>query len=460
MWGRGLVDFMMMDGKGKILIVDDNEDVLLSLNMLLKNRVEAVRVVSRPERIGEFMDSFAPDVIILDMNFTRDAISGEEGYRWLEFILKKDPRAVVLFITAYVDTEKAVRAIKAGAVDFIPKPWDKHKLLGIVESAVELSRSRRSGSIVESTADASGDPVMIGECEAMLMLRSQIRKIAPTDANVLVTGENGTGKDVVARLLHRYSARCGEPFVSIDLGTVPEQLFESELFGYERGAFTDARTAKAGRIETADKGTVFLDEIGNLTLQAQQKMLTLIEKRTISRLGSTKVRNVDVRIIAATNAELGRMVTDGRFRQDLLYRINTIELHIPPLRERGEDILLLADYFAGKIAERYKLDKPRISASARDKLMRHQWPGNVRELQHVMERAILLASGSELTADDVAVAKPRQEPSSGDTLNLETLEREAIMRAISLSSGNLSQASELLGISRYALYRKIEKYGL
>ncbi|MDE6692090.1 MAG: sigma-54 dependent transcriptional regulator [Muribaculaceae bacterium] len=450
-----------MDGKGKILIVDDNEDVLLSLNMLLKSRCEAIRVISRPERIGEFMDAFHPDVIILDMNFTRDAISGEEGYRWLDFILKKDPKAVVLFITAYVDTEKAVRAIKAGAVDFIPKPWDKHKLLGIVESAVELSHSRKTGSDGESAgnADSSDGPVMIGESEAMLTLRRQIMRIASTDANVLVTGENGTGKDVVARLLHHHSRRYGAPFVAIDLGTVPEQLFESELFGYEKGAFTDAKAAKPGRIETADKGTVFLDEIGNLNLQAQQKMLTLIEKRTVSRLGTTKVRNVDVRIIAATNADLGRMVADGSFRQDLLYRINTIELHIPPLRERRDDIILLADYFTGKIAERYRLDKPRLSASARDKLMHHSWPGNVRELQHVMERAIVLATGSELTADDVAVAKSQQ-AAAMETLNLEALEREAIMRAISRSAGNLSQAAELLGISRYALYRKIEKYGL
>lgn len=450
-----------MDGKGKILIVDDNEDVLLSLHMLLKNRVEAVRVIARPERIGEFMDSFHPDVVILDMNFRRDAISGEEGYQWLEFILKKDPKAVVLFITAYVDTEKAVRAIKAGAVDFIPKPWDKHKLLGIVESAVELSHSRRSGAADDTArnADTSDEPVLIGESEPMLMLRRQIMRIAPTDANVLVTGENGTGKDVVARLLHHHSRRAAAPFVAIDLGTVPEALFESELFGYEKGAFTDAKAAKPGRIETADKGTVFLDEIGNLILPAQQKILTLIEKRTVSRLGTTKVRNVDVRIIAATNADLGRMVADGSFRQDLLYRINTIELHIPPLRERGEDIILLADYFAGKIAERYRLDKPRLSAAAKDKLMRHSWPGNVRELQHVMERAIVLASGRELTADDVAVTKPQQ-AAAMDTLNLEALEREAIMRAISRSTGNLSQAAELLGISRYALYRKIEKYGL
>lgn len=450
-----------MDGKGKILIVDDNEDVLLSLHMLLKNRVEAVRVIARPERIGEFMDSFHPDVVILDMNFRRDAISGEEGYQWLEFILKKDPKAVVLFITAYVDTEKAVRAIKAGAVDFIPKPWDKHKLLGIVESAVELSHSRRSGAADDTAknVDTSDEPVMVGECEAMLTLRQQVRKIALTEANVLVTGENGTGKDVVARLLHHHSRRAAAPFVAIDLGTVPEALFESELFGYEKGAFTDAKAAKPGRIETADKGTVFLDEIGNLILPAQQKILTLIEKRTVSRLGTTKVRNVDVRIIAATNADLGRMVADGSFRQDLLYRINTIELHIPPLRERGEDIILLADYFAGKIAERYRLDKPRLSAAAKDKLMRHSWPGNVRELQHVMERAIVLASGRELTADDVAVAKPQQAVAM-ETLNLEALEREAIMRAISRSAGNLSQAAELLGISRYALYRKIEKYGL
>lgn len=449
----------MSIGKGKILIVDDNEDVLLALNMLLKPHVEAVRVVTSPERIVEFMDSFGPDVIILDMNFRRDAISGEEGYTWLKQILKIDPNTVVLFITAYVDTEKAVRAIKAGAVDFIPKPWDNRKMLGVVKSAVQLSFSRK-GMNATIAEDDDSIPMMIGESPQMQLLKRQIAKVGATDANVLITGENGSGKDVVAHLIHHYSHRSGQPFVTVDLGTVPEQLFESELFGYEKGAFTDAKGAKTGRVETAEKGTLFLDEIGNLNIQAQQKVLTLIEKLEFSKLGSTKTHKADVRIIAATNADLAEMVAKGTFRQDLLYRINTIEIQLPPLRERDGDVILLARFFAEKVAKKYKIPTPIISSAAEDKLLRHSWPGNVRELQHVIERGVVLAPGSNLTADDIMFPKSPSKHPVYDTLNLETLEREAIMKALDLSNGNLSQASELLGISRFALYRKIEKLKL
>ena len=452
--------------KRKILIVDDNEDVLLSLNMLLRQHVGAVRILTDPEDIGRLMDSFNPDVILLDMNFHRNASSGEEGYQWLDYILKKNPKAVVLFITAYVDTEKAVRAIKAGAVDFIPKPWDNAKLLGIVESAISLSYSRNNPTsenerkAVFSTASSDDAPVLIGKSPQMQLLNKQIEKIAATDANVLITGENGSGKDVVAHLLHYHSLRKDKPFVSIDLGTIPEQLFESELFGHEKGAFTDARAAKAGRLESAAGGTAFLDEIGNLLPGAQQKLLTMIEKREVSRLGSTKVKKVDVRILSATNADLARMVAEGSFRQDLLYRLNTIELHIPPLRERGDDILLLAEYFAQKITERYKLGDVKISAAASRKLLSHSWPGNVRELQHTIERAIVMASSAVLEADDIEFSRMMEPAKRAETLNLEELEQDAIMKAVSRSNGNLSQAAALLGITRFALYRKIEKYGL
>ena len=329
-----------MEKKGKILIVDDNEDVLLSLNMLLKPYVEGIRVINTPERIIGMMDSFRPDVIMLDMNFHRDAISGEEGYEWLKKILAHNPKSVVLFITAYVDTEKAVRAIKAGAIDFIPKPWDRNKLLDTVKSAVELSRERKLDSSdsqekeseqnmyqnlnmnqsPESKSIASSQDVfagMIGECPVMKELKAQMMRVAATDANVLITGENGTGKDVVAHALHLLSDRARKPFVNIDLGCIPENLFESELFGYEKGAFTDARNAKEGRIETADGGTLFLDEIGNLNLPMQQKLLTVIEKRETQRIGSNKVSHVDVRILAATNAHLCEKVGEGTFRQDL-----------------------------------------------------------------------------------------------------------------------------------------------
>ena len=446
---------MAMEKKGKILIVDDNEDVLLSLNMLLKPYVEGIRVINTPERIIGMMDSFMPDVIMLDMNFHRDAISGEEGYEWLEKILAHNPKSVVLFITAYVDTEKAVRAIKAGAIDFIPKPWDRNKLLDTVKSAVELSRERN--------LDASD---LIGECPAMQELKAQMMRVAATDANVLITGENGTGKDVVAHALHQLSDRARKPFVNIDLGCIPENLFESELFGYEKGAFTDARNAKEGRIETADGGTLFLDEIGNLNLPMQQKLLTVIEKRETQRIGSNKVSQVDVRILAATNAHLREKVGEGTFRQDLFYRLNTIELHLPPLRERGEDIVLLAEYFLKIYSGKYSVGDVVLSASAKQKLLKHTWPGNVRELQHCIERAIVLGDKKELAAEDIRLEDSvvASRTSSGsikvDSLNLQTLEREAIKRAISLSNGNLTQAAELLGITRFALYRKIDKLGV
>lgn len=479
---------MAIDKCGKILIVDDNEDVLLSLNMLLKPHVEAVRVINTPERIIEFMESFGPDVIMLDMNFHRDAISGEEGYEWLEKILKHNPKSVVLFITAYVDTEKAVRAIKAGAIDFIPKPWDKKKLLDTVKSAVELSKERNRNinafqnsdvnpNICDNKKQDSANEVspqeafvrFIGECPAMLELKAQIKRVASTDANVLITGENGTGKDVVAHALHNLSARNTKPFVNIDLGCIPENLFESELFGYEKGAFTDAKGAKEGRVETANEGTLFLDEIGNLNLQTQQKLLTMIEKRQTQRIGSNEVNNVDVRILAATNANLCKKVSEGEFRQDLFYRLNTIELHLPPLRERGEDIILLAEHFLNIYSGKYSVGKVVLGNSAKKKLMQHTWPGNVRELQHCIERSIVLNDKPELSAEDIRLETSSTASVSPltiggmenvESLNLQTLEHEAIKRAISLSNGNLTQAAEMLGITRFALYRKIEKLGI
>lgn len=453
-----------MECKGKVLIVDDNEDVLLSLNMLLRPWTDAVRVISRPERIAEFMDSFAPDVILLDMNFGRDMVSGEEGYEWLARILEKDPAAVVILMTAYVDTEKTVRAIKAGAVDFVPKPWTNRKMLEAVHSAVDLRRSRLAALQAETpvahvdkdVATRKTNTDFIGESPQMLLLKERITRVAATQANVLITGENGVGKDVVAHELHRLSAVTDRPLVSIDLGCIPEQLFESELFGHEKGAFTGATAAKAGRIEQADGGTLFLDEIGNLTPAMQQKLLTMIEKREISRVGSTRVRRIDVRIVAATNADLREMVVQGRFREDLLYRLNTIELHVPPLRERGEDILLLARHFCRIYAWKYHVEVPGLSREEERQLLLHPWQGNVRELQHCMERRVIDPSLPLLAGHD---AGPDREEVPR-TLNLEELERAAIRRALGQSNGNLSLAAELLGITRYALYRKIDKHGI
>lgn len=455
-----------METKGKILIVDDNEDVLFALNLLLEPHVEKVKVTTKPSRIEHFMTTFEPDVILLDMNFRQDAISGQEGFDCLEQILGIDPEAVVLFMTAYADTEKAVRAIKAGATDFIPKPWEKEKLLVTLSSAIKLRHSRREVKLLKDKVEAlSGQdkdvPLMIGESKVMQEVFRTIRQLSETDANILILGENGTGKDLVARSLRFFSPRQQAPFITIDLGSVPESLFESELFGYEKGAFTDARKAKAGRMEVASGGTLFMDEIGNLSLSMQSKLLTAIEKRQISRLGATKVIPINVRLISATNANIRQMVDEGTFRQDLLYRINTIEIHIPPLRERGEDIILLAEHFLQKYVHKYKKNIQGLTRETKQKLMKYAWPGNVRELQHAIERAVILSENIWLRPNDFMLTpQPEKKDVLDETLNLEELEQKAIKRALKRCAGNVSSAAELLGITRYALYRKMQKIGL
>lgn len=455
-----------METKGKILIVDDNEDVLFALNLLLEPYVEKIKVTTQPARIEHFMNTFEPDVVLLDMNFSRDAISGQEGFDCLELILKLDPQAIVLFMTAYADTDKAVRAIKAGAIDFIPKPWEKEKLLATLSSAIKLRQSRREvkqlqEKVVALSNHHDDNPCIIGRSQAMHEVMDTINKLAHTDANILILGENGTGKDLIARALHHDSPRKELPFINIDLGSIPENLFESELFGHEKGAFTDAKKGKAGRMEVASGGTLFLDEIGNLSLPMQAKLLTAIEKRQIMRLGSTQPIHIDVRLICATNAQIRDMIDDGSFRQDLLYRINTIELHIPPLRERGEDVLLLADFFLKRYAHKYKKQVNGLNREAKQKLMRYHWPGNVRELQHAIERAIILSDSAQLKPENFMLLPQVAKRSIDDeVLNLEQLERSAIERAMKRSEGNLSRAAEHLGITRYSLYRKLEKLGL
>lgn len=451
----------MASKTGKVLIIDDNEDILFALNLLLQPHVEQVKVSSNPERIAHFMDSFAPDVILLDMNFTKDADSGQEGFYWLRKIKEINPDAVVIFITAYSDTEKAVQAIKAGAADFIPKPWEKEKLLATVASAIELHRSKRRVSELQQQLAALESnqpplPEIIGESKPMLELLETVRKLKDTDANILILGENGTGKDLIANLLYHSSPRAGNPFVHIDLGSIPETLFESELFGHEKGAFTDAKKEKPGRFEIASGGTLFLDEIGNLSLAMQTKLLTVLEKRKISRLGSTSSIAINVRLLSATNANIHEMVARGDFRQDLLYRINTIELHIPPLRERGNDILLLADFFREKYSRKYKKDLRAISSSAQRKLKEYTWQGNVRELQHAIERAVILSTGHLLNADDFLLS-PISSRKKQETLNLAEMEQKTIEQALYQSNGNMSLAAELLGISRFTLYRKLGK---
>lgn len=451
---------------GKILIVDDNEDVLFALNLLLEPYTEKIKVATTPDRIEYFMTTFHPDLILLDMNFSRDTISGQEGFESLKQILQIDPQAIVIFMTAYADTDKAVRAIKAGATDFIPKPWEKDKLLATLTSGMRLRQSQQEVSILKEQVEVlsgqnTSENDIIGESSVMQEVFTTINKLSNTDANILILGENGTGKDVIARLIYRCSPRYGKPFVTIDLGSIPEQLFESELFGFEKGAFTDAKKSKAGRMEVATSGTLFLDEIGNLSLPMQSKLLTAIEKRQISRLGSTQTVPIDVRLICATNADIRQMVEDGNFRQDLLYRINTIEIHIPPLRERGNDIILLADHFLDRYTRKYKKKIHGLTREAKNKLLKYAWPGNVRELQHTIERAVILGDGSMLKPENFLFhTTSKQKKEEEVVLNLEQLERQAIEKALRISNGNISRAAEYLGITRFALYRKLEKLGL
>jgi DNA-binding NtrC family response regulator len=453
---------VIMNKKGKILIVDDNEDVLFALNTLLSSHVEKVKVTTSPESIEHFMREFQPDVILLDMNFRKDVVSGEEGFWWLKKILKCDPASVVVLMTAYADTDKTVKAIKAGATDFIPKPWEKEKLLATLNAAIRLRDSQAEATVLKNrlqVLNAGLSDEIIGESAAMSEILALAGRISDTDANVLLLGENGTGKDLMARFIHQHSSRRQDVFVGIDLGAISESLFESELFGYEKGAFTDAGKEKPGRLEIASGGTLFLDEIANLSLPMQAKILTAIEKKYVSRLGSTKNIPIDVRLISATNMNISRAIEDGRFRQDLLYRINTIEIDIPPLRARGHDAILLAEYFVRKFRNKYRKDVCGISQDAKRKLTAYAWPGNVRELRNAVERAVILSFGKYLEADDFILTPRENRRSSGDSgdLNLKRLEQDAIERAMQASGGNVNKAAEMLGITRYTLYRKMKR---
>ena len=452
---------------GKILIVDDNEDVLFALNLLLEPYTEKIKVATTPDRIEHFMTTFQPDLILLDMNFSRDAISGQEGFESLKQILQIDPQAIVIFMTAYADTDKAVRAIKAGATDFIPKPWEKEKLLATLTSGMRLRQSQREVNILKEQVEAlsgqsSPEGDIIGESPVMQEVFATINKLSSTDANILILGENGTGKDLIARYVYEQSPRKNEIYVPIDLGSIPDTLFESELFGYEKGAFTDARKNKPGRVEVASGGTLFLNEIGNLSLPLQAKLLSVIEQRKSSRLGSTTSYPVDVRLICATNTDLYSAIDDGQFRQDLLYRINTIEIRIPPLRERGNDLFLLADFFLQRYRKKYKKELRGISKEARKTLQLYRWPGNVRELEHAIERAVILSTGTMLTPDDFMLRSPRSSNtvSEKDKYNLERMEKDAINEVMRMCGGNITLAAEMLGITRTSLYRRIEKFGL
>ncbi len=458
----------MSNKVGRILAVDDNEDILFALKLLLKQHVESIQTISSPNRIPELMAEEDFDVILLDMNFTKDAISGQEGFDWLERILEIDSDMVVVFITAYGDAEKAVKAIKSGATDFVLKPWQNEKLLATVSSSVKLRRSRKEAYNLRNKQKEISAVLdqpfheFIGNSIEMQEVFTTIKKVAATDANVLILGENGTGKELVARALYRNSLRRDEVFISVDLGSIAETLFESELFGHEKGAFTDAKKSKPGRFEIASGGTLFLDEIGNLTLTMQQKLLTVIERREVIRVGANKPTPIDVRLICATNNNIHEMVAEDQFRQDLLYRINTVEIHLPPLRERSGDIQLIAEHFLKIYSKKYKKPIQGLSSAALKKLNQYSWPGNVRELQHAIERAIILSESPRLEPDDFMLSPPKKKGNDldFDTFNLDDIEKTVILKVLKQSQGNITMAADELGLTRTSLYRRMEKYDL
>ncbi len=460
---------MAENKQGKILIVDDNEDLLKAAKMHLKRHFAQVDIEKNPEAIPALMNNEDYDVILLDMNFTKDVSSGSEGYYWLEKILSLDPSAVVVLITAYGDIQMAVKAIKAGATDFVLKPWENEKLLATLFSAMRLRESRdvienlkiKNHEINQAMNERYSE--IIGTSPAMQKIFQTIDRVAKTDANVLILGENGTGKELIARAIHRNSSRQNESFASVDLGSITETLFESELFGHKKGAFTDAKEDRPGRFELANNGTLFLDEIGNLSMPLQAKLLTVLQNRKVSRVGSNKDVPIDIRLICATNMPLYEMVKENRFRQDLLYRINTIEIEIPPLRDRFEDIPLLANHFLKHYAVKYNKTVSRINDGALTRMHKHPWPGNIRELQHAIERAVILSNASVLQPEDFNFT-----PSAGkedsqlalEQYNLEEVEKLLIRKVLKKYNGNITQAASELGLTRSSLYRRLEKYGL
>jgi len=453
---------------GSILIVDDDADVLLTAELVLKKEFRRVATQRDPRRLAETLRGERFDVVLLDMNFSPGTTSGQEGVECLRTVEKLSPDTKVIFMTAYGGVETAVQAIKEGAADFVVKPWDNQKLIATVGATLRFSQAAQTVKDLETKQRelnryiGAPDVEIVGTSPAMERLLGDIQKIARTDASVLILGENGTGKELVARAIHRASARAGNPFVHVDLGAVAETLFESELFGHKKGAFTDAKEDRAGRFEIAAGGTLFLDEIGNLTLPLQAKLLGVLQTGQVTRVGADKPVHVDARIVSATNMARDDLRDKLQFRQDLLYRINTVELHVPPLRERREDIGLLVDHYAQRFAKKYGKTMAPVEARTLEALREYPWPGNVRELVHAVERAVIMSEDSSLHLQDVLVqARTAAIPEDPQLeLNLEALEKTAIRQAIAKHAGNMSKAAQELGLGRTTLYRKMSKHGL
>ena len=456
-----------MKTTARILIIDDDRDILLAAKMFLRTRFTDIHTESDPENIPTLLGAYNFDVILLDMNFKPGATSGQEGFDWLDVILKDDPAAVVIFITGFGDIDLAIQGIKQGATNFSLKPWDNEKLYAEILNNLEVRNNKQEMETCKARQqlliDENNEEInkLIGHSEPMSRVINMIHKVAATDANVLVLGENGTGKELVARALHALSLRKDEIFVSVDLGAISETLFESELFGYVKGAFTDARQDRAGRFEAAKKGTIFLDEIGNLSMSLQAKLLTVLQSRKVVRLGSNKEIPIDVRLICATNMPLYELVEEQKFRQDLLYRINTVEIQVPPLRERQEDIPELVNQFIDQYCKKYRTPQKRVSHATLNRLKTHQWPGNVRELQHAVERAIILSESDIMEPASFFTAAPtKKTKKSSEPLNIFEQEKKLIGETLNKHNGNITKAAKELGLTRASLYRRIEKYGL
>jgi DNA-binding NtrC family response regulator len=453
----------------KILVVDDEDDILLASRLLLKQHFATVMTASDPYTIPALLQEHQFNVVLLDMNYSTGATSSKEGLHWLKQILQLSPSVKVILMTAYGDIELAVRALKEGATDFVLKPWQNEKLVAILKTACQQDKEKqkRSAETAEQNQTAYHYADFIGVSSAMQRVYQTIEKVAATDANVLILGENGTGKEVAARALHRKSRRASQVFEKVDLGAVSETLFESELFGHAKGSFTDAKEDRVGRIEAANGGTLFLDEIGNLSLSLQAKLLSVLQSRQVIRLGTNKPRPIDIRLICATNMPLYDMVQQGTFRQDLLYRINTVEIYLPPLRERREDIRLLAQHFLRVYSQKYERNGLGIAPATIRRLTEYHWPGNIRELDHAVERAVILCDQDELQAEDFYFAPAdTQSKRAGNNAvlendyTLEALEKMMVQKALVKHAGNITHAAKELGITRTALYRRIEKHGL
>jgi DNA-binding NtrC family response regulator len=457
----------MAKTQASILIIDDDDDVLLTAKILLKKIYDNILTLNDPKRINEVISKESIDLIVLDMNYQIGINDGKEGMYWLEHILSINPKIVVILMTAYGEIELAVDAIKMGAFDFILKPWSNEKFLATIQAGLKLSRSSKEIDILkhtnESLTKSSNTEFgpLIGKSEPMKAVMKMVEKVSVTDASVLILGENGTGKQHFAREIHRRSSVSNGPFIHVDLGSLTENLFESELFGHKKGAFTDAHQDKPGRFELAENGTLFLDEIGNLPLSLQSKLLTVLQDRKVSRLGESIERPFNARLLFATNAPLNEWVAEGKFRRDLLFRINTVEIKIPPLRDRKEDILVFVNHYLNLFREKYHKPSLTITKEALKLLQTHTWPGNVREIQHTIERGIIMADESSIKPSDFNLSTiETTESLANDNLNLQEIEKLLVQKAIEKNGGNISKAAKELGLTRAALYRRMEKFNL